>query len=75
MDIGLYEMPKPIELLQSDTQVIADPMLDKRTRRIFTTQYKLRIIAEADQCRHIAHRYIDLMSEPLGVCFLEGGAR
>ena len=44
-------MPKPIELLSSDTQVIADPMLEKRTRRIFSTQYKLRIIAEADQCR------------------------
>ena len=44
-------MPKPIEWLPSDTQVIADPMLEKRTRRLFTTQYKLRIIAEADQCR------------------------
>ena len=44
-------MPKPIEWLPSDTHVIADPMLEKRTRRLFTTQYKLRIIAEADQCR------------------------
>ena len=45
-------MPKPIELPSSDTQVVADPMLEKRTRRIFTTQYKLRIIAQAEQCRH-----------------------
>jgi transposase-like protein len=52
MDTGLFQMPKPIELPSSDTQVVADPMLEKRTRRIFTTQYKLRIIAQAEQCRH-----------------------
>jgi transposase len=44
-------MPKPIESTLSDTQVVADPMLEKRTRRLFTTEYKLRIIAQADQCR------------------------
>lgn len=44
-------MPKPTSDL-SNTQVKPDPNLEKRTRRRFTTAYKLRIIAEADQCRH-----------------------
>jgi transposase-like protein len=44
-------MPKPTSDLSS-TQVKPDPTLEKRTRRRFTTAYKLRIIAEADQCRH-----------------------
>jgi transposase-like protein len=44
-------MPKP----QSEphtTQVVPDPTLEKRTRRRFTPEYKLRIIAEADACQH-----------------------
>ena len=28
-----------------------DPVLEKRTRRHFSTEYKLRIIAQADQCQ------------------------
>lgn len=47
----VIEMPKP----QSDlpvTQVIPDPALEKRTRRQFTAEYKLRIIAQADACKH-----------------------
>lgn len=47
----VIEMPKP----QSDlpaTQVIPDPALEKRTRRQFTVEYKLRIIAQADACKH-----------------------
>lgn len=44
-------MPKPTSDL-SNTQVKPDPTLERRTRRRFTTAYKLRIIAEADQCRH-----------------------
>lgn len=44
-------MPKPIVGTVLDTQVVPDPMLEKRTRRRFSTEYKLRIIAEADQCR------------------------
>ena len=35
-----------------DTQVTPDPKLEKRTRRIFTTEYKLKIIQEADACKH-----------------------
>ncbi len=44
-------MPKPIVSSMPDTQVVPDPMLEKRTRRQFSTEYKLRIIAQADQCR------------------------
>ena len=44
-------MPKPIAIALPDTQVVPEPMLEKRTRRIFTTEYKLRIIAQADQCQ------------------------
>jgi transposase len=45
-------MPKPAVHALPDTQVVPDPMLEKRTRRQFSTEYKLRIIAQADQCRH-----------------------
>ncbi len=34
-----------------DTQVTPEPALEKRTRRQFKTEYKLRIIAEADACK------------------------
>ena len=44
-------MPKPITSSMPDTQVVPDPMLEKRTRRQFSTEYKLRIIAQAEQCR------------------------
>lgn len=35
-----------------DTQVTPDPALEKRTRRVFPVEYKLRIIQEADACKH-----------------------
>lgn len=44
-------MPKPHSGLNS-TQVTPEPVLEKRTRRQFTPEYKLRIIAEAGACRH-----------------------
>lgn len=44
-------MPKPIVSSMPDPQVVPDPMLEKRTRRQFSTEYKLRIIAQADQCQ------------------------
>lgn len=37
---------------QHNTQVTPDPKLEKRTRRIFKPEYKLRIIQEADACKH-----------------------
>lgn len=44
-------MPKPHSDL-SKTEVVPEPKLEKRTRRQFTPEYKLRIMAEADACRH-----------------------
>lgn len=44
-------MPKP-ESQMPDNQVTPDAQLEKRTRRRFTTEYKLRILAEADHCAH-----------------------
>lgn len=35
-----------------DTQVTPEPKLEKRTRRIFKPEYKLRIVQEADACKH-----------------------
>jgi transposase-like protein len=43
-------MPKPIT--PSSSQVQPDAALEKRTRRTFSTDYKLRIIREADACQH-----------------------
>ena len=45
-------MPKPGELNLPRREVTPDPQVEKRTRRSFSAEYKLRIIAEADQCRH-----------------------
>jgi transposase-like protein len=39
-------MPKPT------TQVDPKPELEKRGRRVFTTEYKLSIIQQADACAH-----------------------
>lgn len=49
---GQLEMPKSATLFVPDDEVTPDPALKKRSRRRFTLQYKLRIIAEVDQCRH-----------------------
>lgn len=42
-------MPKPASKLP-DTEVQTTPALEKRTRRAFSPDYKLRILSEADQC-------------------------
>ena len=44
-------MPKSISE-RPDTQVTPEAALEKRTRRQLTAEYKLRIIAEADACKH-----------------------
>jgi len=44
-------MPKPQSELP-ENQVTPNPNLEKRTRRQFTTEYKLKILAEADACQH-----------------------
>ena len=35
-----------------DTQITPEPVLEKPSRRQFAPEYKLRIIAEADTCKH-----------------------
>ena len=45
-------MPKPVELNLPRREVTPDPQVEKRTRRSFSAEYRLRIIAEAGQCRH-----------------------
>jgi len=35
-----------------DTQVTPDPAREKRTRRTFDAEYKLRMLAEAEACKH-----------------------
>ncbi len=44
-------MPKPASALP-EGQVTPEPSLEKRTRRRFTSDYKLRMIAEADACKY-----------------------
>ena len=44
-------MPKSLSE-RPDTQVTPEPLLEKRSRRIFKPEYKLRIMAEADACKH-----------------------
>ena len=43
-------MPKPSSTV--DTQVTPDPALEKRTKRTFKPEYKLKIIQLADACKH-----------------------
>jgi transposase-like protein len=51
MDTGSIEMPKSVSELP-ESQVTPAPSLEKRSRRQFSPEYKLRIIAEADACKH-----------------------
>ena len=37
---------------QPDPQVTPNPKLEKRSRRVFKTEYKLKIIQQADECKH-----------------------
>jgi transposase-like protein len=41
-------MPKPMSV--SETEVVANPRLEKRSRRKFTEADKRRIVAEAERC-------------------------
>jgi transposase-like protein len=45
-------MPKPVNLYLPKTEDTPDPEVEKRTRHTFSAKYKLRVIAEAAQCRH-----------------------
>ncbi|MEK6748894.1 MAG: transposase [Pseudomonadota bacterium] len=44
-------MPKPISELP-ERQVTPAPALEKRARRRYTAEYKLRILTEADACQY-----------------------
>jgi transposase len=44
-------MPKHHSKTRS-TQVIPEPALEKLTRRRFSSELKLRVIAEADTCKY-----------------------
>ncbi|MDH5327289.1 MAG: transposase [Gammaproteobacteria bacterium] len=44
-------MPKSTPVLPNN-QITPEPSLEKRTRRRFPPEYKLRIIAEANACKH-----------------------
>ena len=43
-------MPKPET--HNSQEVRPDPKLEKRTRRVFTVEYKLSILQQADACQH-----------------------
>ena len=45
-------MPKPVTDRLPDSQVNPDPVLEKRTRRTFSAEYKLHIVQEANACEH-----------------------
>ena len=45
-------MPKPVSNELPESNVTPDPKLEKRGRREFSPEYKLRIIALADACAH-----------------------
>jgi len=45
-------MPKPVSTDLPDSKVSPDPKLEKRGRRIFTPEYKIKIIGLADDCAH-----------------------
>jgi len=45
-------MPKPVNDELPASQVKADPKLEKRVRRNHPLEYKLKILAEADGCKH-----------------------
>ena len=44
-------MPKSVSK-RIKTQVTPEPALEKRTRRKFNAEYKLRILTEANACKH-----------------------
>jgi transposase len=44
-------MPKPPSQAPN-TQVTPAPALEKRMRRTYKTEYKMKIIAQADACKH-----------------------
>jgi hypothetical protein len=56
-------MPKP-ETTLPPQEVTPDPVLEKRVRRVFTTDYKLRILRDADSCAHGVNQHGKLTRDP-----------
>lgn len=52
MSTGIARMPKTDNHNQPESQVVPDPSLEKRKRRVHSLEYKMRILAEADNCKH-----------------------
>ena len=44
-------MPKPSKHDLPETKVTPDPKLEKRTRRVHSPEYKLKILQEAEACK------------------------
>ena len=51
METGIQTVPKD-QSEMPNTQVTPEPKLEKRSRRTFKPEYKLRIVQEADACKH-----------------------
>lgn len=45
-------MPKSGNNELPESKVVPDPKLEKRQRRVHTLEYKLKILAQADNCKH-----------------------
>jgi transposase len=52
MSIGIATMPKSGNNELPESKVVPDPKLEKRQRRVHTLEYKLKILAQADNCKH-----------------------
>jgi transposase len=51
METGKQMVPKDPSS-SPDPQVLPNPKLEKRTGRTFPAEYKLRIVQEANACKH-----------------------
>lgn len=52
MDRESVIVPKSSSVALPDAQVLPAPSAERRTRRLHSVEYKLAILAEADQCQH-----------------------
>lgn len=45
-------MPQPLKIALPQSKITPDPKLEKRTRRKYSADYKLKIIERANACQH-----------------------
>lgn len=62
-------MPKSVFTQPPSPEVMPDPKLEKPIRRVFLPEYKLRILSEADACKH-GELGVLLRRETSSVCCL-----